>query len=195
MEMNSRSRENSMSIAGTVNSKSQSSEQAPTSRGSTRLERHKTIKINFLNIFRISVREATPEADLYNYDFKDKWEKSVEEGGLPKKYDQYDMNGYRKDHRVKNIKFTSKFDASVSDDSAFGKKVFRCDADQKIFSVLDAKYDNVDKDWIDIRSNNYFSSEEYSAEDKKDTGNGRESTDEIKEEREDKNTKAWFVEF
>ena len=153
------------------------------------------IKINFLNIFRISVREATPEADLYNYDFKDKWEKSVEEGGLPKKYDQYDMNGYKKDHRVKNIKFTSKFDPSGSDDSAFGKKVFRSDADQKIFSVLDAKYDIVDKDWIDIRSNNYFSSEEYSAEDKQDTGNGRESTDEIKEEREDKNTKAWFVEF
>ena len=73
---------------------------------------------------RISVREASPEADLYNYNFKEKWEKSVEEAGLPKKYDQYDMNGYRKDHRVKNIKFTSKFDPSASKDSAFGKDDF-----------------------------------------------------------------------
>ena len=153
------------------------------------------ITINFLIIFRISVREATPEADLYNYDFKDKWEKSVEEGGLPKKYDQYDMNGYRKDHRVKNIKFTSKFDPSASDDSAFGKEVFRCDADQKIFSVLDAKYDNVDKDWIDIRSNNHFSTEEYSAKNKQETGNGRENTGGGGEETEDKNTKAWCVKF
>ena len=39
MDMNSRSRENSMSMAGAVNSKSQSSEPVPTSRGSTRLER------------------------------------------------------------------------------------------------------------------------------------------------------------
>ena len=68
-----------------------------------------------MKIFRISVREATPEADLYNYDFKDKWEKSVEEGGIPKKYEKYDMNGYRKDHRVKNIKFTSKFDPNASE--------------------------------------------------------------------------------
>ena len=74
-----------------------------------------------MKMFRISVREATPEADLYNYNFKDKWEKSVEEGGLPKKYDKYDMNGYRKDHRVKNIKFTSNFDPNASDNSAFGK--------------------------------------------------------------------------
>ena len=58
---------------------------------------------------------------MYNYDFKDKWEKSVQEGGLPKKYDQYDSNGYRKDHQVKNVKFTSKFDPGGSTDSAFGK--------------------------------------------------------------------------
>ena len=44
----------------------------------------------------------------------------MEEGGLPKKYDKYDMNGYKKDHRVKNIKFTSKFDPNASDNSAFG---------------------------------------------------------------------------
>ena len=40
---------------------------------------------------------------LFNYYFKDKWDKSVEET-----YDKYDINGYRKDHRVKNIKFTRK---------------------------------------------------------------------------------------
>ena len=67
------------------------------------------------------MREATPEADLYNYNFKAKWDKSMAEGGLPKKYDQYDINGYRKDHRVKNIKFTSEFDPGESGDSALGK--------------------------------------------------------------------------
>ena len=69
------------------------------------------------------MKEASNEADLYNYDFKEKWEKGVTDVGkeLPKKYNQYDENGYRKDHRVKNIKFTSKFDPSASTDSAFGK--------------------------------------------------------------------------
>ena len=47
----------------------------------------------------------------------------MEEVGIPKKYDKYDMNGYRKDHRVKNIKFTRKFNPNASDHSTFGRKV------------------------------------------------------------------------
>ena len=148
-----------------------------------------------MKIFRISVREATPEADLYNYDFKDKWEKSVEEGGVPKKYDKYDMNGYRKDHRVKNIKFTSKFDPNTSDNSAFGMEALMMRIIECFYLFIDAKYDNVDKDWIDIKSNNYFSNEEYSAENKEESGNRRENTEEPRETVKDKNTKAWFVEF
>ena len=35
------------------------------------------------------------------------------------KYPEYDINGYRKDHRVKNLKFTSKFDNQYS---AYGDK-------------------------------------------------------------------------
>ena len=31
-------------------------------------------------------------------------------GAKGAKYPEYDINGYRKDHRVKNVKFTSKFD-------------------------------------------------------------------------------------
>jgi hypothetical protein len=41
-----------------------------------------------MKMFRVSDREATHEANLYNYYFKEKWEKSVEAGGLPKKYDK-----------------------------------------------------------------------------------------------------------
>ena len=146
-------------------------------------------------LLRISVREATPEADLYNYDFKEKWEKSVEEAGIPKKYDQYDMNGYRKDHRVKNIKFTSKFDPSASKDSAFGKEAVKKGMNNVVWIIADNKYDNVDKDWIDIKSNNYFSSnEEYSVENKEDSGSRRESSA-INSKDNDKNAKAWFVEF
>ena len=120
-EMASRGSEHSMTTGAADLGTRRTLEHASTSRGSTRLVTHKCLPERIsLTIFRISVREATPEADLYNYDFKDKWEKSVEEGGLPKKYDQYDMNGYRKDHRVKNIKFTSKFDPAATDDSGFG---------------------------------------------------------------------------
>ena len=31
------------------------------------------------------------------------------------RYDQYDENGYRKDHRVKNERYTSEFDADPTD--------------------------------------------------------------------------------
>ena len=31
------------------------------------------------------------------------------------RYDQYDENGYRKDHRVKNERYTSQFDADPTD--------------------------------------------------------------------------------
>jgi len=84
---------------------------------------------------RISVREA----DMYNYDFKDKWE-GKKEAGMPKKYTKYDENGYRVDRRLKNEKYG---DSDPMDDSAF-----------------DSKYNSVDKDWIDVKSNNYFSNEE-----------------------------------
>ena len=126
--MDNRSNKSGLTLGAPVVSTGQSTEAIPTSRGSTRWN-ILTIPVNYimLCVARISVREASPEAseapeaDLYNYDFKEKWEKGVEEAGMPKKYDQYDMNGYRKDHRVKNIKFTSKFDPSASKDSAFGK--------------------------------------------------------------------------
>ena len=35
------------------------------------------------------------------------------------KYPEYDINGYRKDHRAKNVKFISKFEEG---NSAFSKK-------------------------------------------------------------------------
>ena len=167
------------------------------SRGSTRLLNlmEPIVIFLFMKMFRISVREATPEADLYNYNFKDKWEKSVEEGGLPKKYDKYDMNGYRKDHRIKNIKFTSKFDPNASDESAFGKDILRMGFVEWFYLFIDAKYDNVDKDWIDMKSNNYFSNEENSAENKEESGNRRQKAEDKSKTVEGGNTKAWFVEF
>ena len=73
-----------------------------------------------------------------------------------------------------------------------------------------SKYDNVDKDWIDIKSNNYFSPEEFQAEEKRESGNGKEIIEKKgevdkqmdKEKRprkskseKNKDTKAWFVEF
>ena len=42
---------------------------------------------------------------------------SVAEAGA--KYPEYDINGYRKDHRAKNVKFISKFDEG---NSAFSKR-------------------------------------------------------------------------
>ena len=60
--------------------------------------------------------------------------------------------------------------------------------------IADTKYDNVDKDWIDIKSNNYFSNEEYAVENKEDSGNRRESP-EIDSKDSDRSPKAWFVEF
>ena len=37
-----------------------------------------------------------------------------------------------------------------------------------IIVVTDPKYDSVDKDWIDVKSNNYFANDEY--QDEKGTG-------------------------
>jgi len=80
---------------------------------------------------------------MYNYDFKDKWEGKKEAGGMPKKYTHYDENGHRIDERVTNERYTSQFDSDPVD------------------SAFDSKYNNVDKDWIDVKSNNYFSNEEF----------------------------------
>ena len=55
----------------------------------------------FILICRISVEEA-----------KDDRTKG-------RRYPEYDINGYRKDHRVKNVKFTSKFD---KENPTYGKK-------------------------------------------------------------------------
>ena len=57
-----------------------------------------------------------------------------------------------------------------------------------------SKYDNVDKDWIDIKSNNYFSNDEYQAENKAESGNRRETSGK-KSDSEEQSNKAWFVEF
>lgn len=47
---------------------------------------------------------------------------------------EYDINGYRKDHREQNVRYKSQFED-------------------------DFNYDNgrADRDWIDVKSNNYFS--------------------------------------
>merc|ERR1712037_74783 len=62
---------------------------------------------------------------------------------MPKKYTHYDENGHRIDERVTNERYTSQFDSDPAD------------------SAFDSKYNNVDKDWIDVKSNNYFSNEEF----------------------------------
>ena len=35
------------------------------------------------------------------------------------------------------------------------------DAQNNLIFYADSKYNNVDKDWIDVKSNNYFSNEEF----------------------------------
>ena len=80
------------------------------------------------------------------------------------KYPEYDINGYRKDHRVKNLKFTSKFDNENSTD---GKEMTK--QPKLILRIFSDSKPTVDLDWIDIKANNYFNNEEYQAN-KKVTG-------------------------
>ena len=37
----------------------------------------------------------------------------------------------------------------------------KTDAQNNLNFYADSKYNNVDKDWIDVKSNNYFSNEEF----------------------------------
>ena len=79
---------------------------------------------NYKVSFRISVQEARPDADLYNYDFKEKWENGVKEAGIN---ESHKLN-------IKNLGFAT---------------------------ITNSKYDKVDKEWIDIKSNYYFSNSKY----------------------------------
>ena len=52
----------------------------------------------------------------------------------------------------------------------------------------------MDKDWIDIKSNNYFS-QDFPDKDSSESGGRRESVGEKNRDPSDQNAKAWFVEF
>jgi len=102
---------------------------------------------------KISVREA--ETDF----IADKWRRQSTLGYKEK----YDINGHKLSHEVGNIKYsTSQFDKPEN-------------------SAFDRKYDGVDTDWIDLKSNNYFSNE--------DTG------EKTRKRSKDDKPQAWFVEY
>ena len=72
--------------------------------------------------FRISVREATPpedEAELYNYNFKDKWDLSLAQAGMSSSLEPPAEDNYR--GKKKSVsKAPSRTSYSSQDDSAWG---------------------------------------------------------------------------
>ena len=74
--------------------------------------------------FRIAVREATPpedEAELYNYNFKDKWDHSLAQAGMSSSLEPPAEENY-KGNRKKSIRKApeSRISYSSQDDSAWG---------------------------------------------------------------------------
>ena len=70
---------------------------------------------------RISVREATPpeqDAELYNYNFKDKWDLSLAQAGISSSLEPPDHQSVRGNKSVR--KTVSRNSYSSGDDSAWG---------------------------------------------------------------------------
>lgn len=73
---------------------------------------------------RISVREATPpeqEAELYNYNFKDKWDLSLARAGLSSSLEPPSEDARGKNKKsVRKAASVSRSSFSSQDDSAWG---------------------------------------------------------------------------
>ena len=74
---------------------------------------------------RISVREATPpeqEAELYNYNFKDKWDLSLARAGLSSSLEPPSEDNARGKNKksVRKAASVSRSSFSSQDDSAWG---------------------------------------------------------------------------
>ena len=75
------------------------------------------------DLFRISVREATPpeaEAELYNYNYKDKWDRSLAQAGMSSSLEPPSEGNIKGKDRNTVRKAVSRNSYSSQDDSAWG---------------------------------------------------------------------------
>ena len=91
---------------------------------------------------RISVREATPEHEkqLYNYNFKDKWDRELATAGMTSSLEPPDVEGSRRQSRKKST--------NSQEDSAWGEyyRKYLPTIIDDIALVAGSKYDRVDPD-------------------------------------------------